>query len=177
MKLTDRILLVIFSVLDLILAFTARHYLNSINDTATRMVARATPAAEDDTLRDLEQQAQNGQWEDFEKRRTERVTNYLQSSQAPSSSIALYFFPETLPDASLEKDFAIHELKPKIEALKKAYQHHDKKEIELAYNQLKSRVENYELGTSTDPEQMSTEAKKFLNLYQEFIDFNKKSRH
>jgi hypothetical protein len=155
-----------FSVLDLILIFLARNYINSLNDLASRSIAAISPEKDQQVIHDLVEQANLGNWEIFEKTRLEQTSSYLQSQLKPTSSLAVYFFPETLPPQSFERDFAVQELQPGIAALKKASQAKSKNETFVAYRRLKSRVENYELGNSSDPSQLSEEAKTFLKMYQ-----------
>lgn len=164
--LTDRFLVLFFSIFDLALIFLAKNYVNSLNDLTSRSIASISPDRDQQVLQDLEKIAQQGNWEDFDKTRVEQASSYLQSHLNPNSGLAVYFFPETLPIQSFERDFAVQELQPGIAALKKACQNKSKSETSLAYRRLKTRVENYELGNSTDPSQLSEEAKLFLKMYQ-----------
>jgi hypothetical protein len=67
----------------------------------------------------------------------------------------------------MSRDFAIYELKPKIDALRKARK---KSSISNAYQKLKTKVLNYELGAIQDPSELSDDAKLFLKLYWEFTE-------
>jgi hypothetical protein len=171
--LTDRVLVFIFSIIDLGLIIFARHYVQSLNELAARSIASSSSQADQDIIDELEKNAIAGSWEAFEKIRIEKTAYYLQSHLKPTPGHALYFFPETLSPQSFENDFAIQELKPGIEALRKAHENKRKSDADLAYRRLKSRVENYELGTSFDPAQLSNEAQQFLRLYYELTDLSK----
>jgi hypothetical protein len=175
---SDRFLVFFFFIFDLILAFYVRHYLNSINHLSThelsesisqdRSLASIEPSEkEKQAVEYLVQQARAGSWESFEKTRLEEVTVILQANIKPTAGNAVYLFPETLPTQSFERDFVTQQLIPGINGLKQACKAGDKASTEIAYRRLKSRVENYELGATSDPSQLSEEAKQFLKLYRD----------
>jgi hypothetical protein len=170
----DRIFIIIFIIFDIFLAMLAKNYFQSLNEL-TSQPNLSTPLAEEiQGIQELSKIAQKGSWDDFERARSEKVAYYLQSNIRPSSGNALYFYPETLPIKSFEKQFVDEELQPGIEALKKAYHTRQEDEASSAYRRLKSRVQNYELGANTDQEGLSEEAKNFLKLYREFTVITKK---
>jgi hypothetical protein len=166
----DRFFVFIFVVVDLVLIFAAKRNIHNLNVLASRVIASNSVADEDYVLQELQKHAQSGAWEEFEKVRLEKVSGYLHSNVKPGAGHAVYFFPETLSPQSFERSFAVFELQPGIEALKKAVRAHENptdKNVSKAYRQLKSRVENYELGKGTDPSQLSEEATQFLHLYRD----------
>jgi hypothetical protein len=159
---------------DILLVIMARGYFQSLNDATSQATSTRSPASEKAAIEDLKIIAARGSWDEVENARKEGVVNYMQSNMKPSPGNALYFYPETLPGESLEKDFAMHELKPSLNALKEAYIHKKPKDAGIAFQLLESRVENYELGASSDESELSYEARDFLNLYQEFAKDKKK---
>lgn len=168
----DRRWLTFVIMLNVMLLFWARNQMQTVNELSIHMISRSPAGVEKNEIFDetseLNRLAKKGAWEEFEKARMESVAHFLETHTRPTSGEALYFFPETLPDQSLEKEFALQRLKPKIEALRKARKKREKTEISRAYQKLKSGVMNYELGAHASPEDLSEEAKRFLNLYQEF---------
>ena len=121
----------------------------------------------------LQKLALAGSLENFEKVRAEEAAHFLSTNTRPTPGSSLYFFPETLPARSFEKEFALGELKPGIDELRQAHKQQRVKEAELAFTRLKTRVENYELGITSNPNDLSEDAKKFLKLYHQFTDINR----
>ncbi len=76
-----------------------------------------------------------------------------------------------LPERSLDREFASQELKPGLDALRHAYENRQGPEAQHAYHLLETRVENYELGLPENPEDISQEAKEFLDTYRPFTSF------
>lgn len=164
----DRIFILIFILFDLFLIIVARRYFQSLVDLTSQTTIKNPTEQERQAIQELETLATTRSWKTLEDARFEQASHYLQLNLKPSPGNALYFYPETLPDKSLEKEFAYGQLKPGIEGLRKAYQNKKEQEASQAYRKLKSRVENYELGISANPDDLSDEAKRFLKLYEEF---------
>lgn len=164
---TDRNVVLFFAVVDLLLILVARSYFNSLNSLAVRNIANSSVEREDEAIAELEKVAKQGSWENFEKVRSEGATYYLQSHSRPSLDRALYFYPETLPDESFEREFVERDLKPGVNDLKQAYQSKKPLETRGAFQRLKARVENYERGAHAEPGSLSEDGKRFLKLYEE----------
>jgi len=171
-SLGDWVLIGILVLFDIGLVFLARNYFHALNEITAQALLNRPKEAEILGVQELVQLARRGSWENFEKARNEEVAYYLQAKLNPSPGNALYFFPETLPPQSLEKEFAMNELRPSLTALKDAYLKRKEKDARKAFKLLESRVQNYELGASTEPTDLSQEAKTFLKLYHEFTSFN-----
>lgn len=124
---------------------------------------------EENAITELESTAKSRNWDEFEMKRKELAQGFVKNQLQPTTGTALYFFPEVLPDGSFEKNFAVYELYPELANLKKAYDSGSKNHIEGAYEVLETRVQNYELGAQTAAEDLSQEAKKFLEIYQGLV--------
>ena len=162
------ILVALFIVFDTGLFFAARHYLRLKNTPPIESLKIAGLTQDLTAVEELEKVALSGSWEALERARSEKANGFTRAKVRPSRGTALYFFPEILPERSLERDFANDELKPGLEALKTAYVQHEEKAAAQAFQKLQLRIENYELGASQNREELSTEAKAFLRTYQAF---------
>jgi len=174
---SDRIYLAIFLVLDLIFLGAAYRYYVSLNDLTLQSLLRSqrhasskTPDAQAESILDeIERQAKTGTWEKFEAARAERAAEIARSGNRLSPGVALYFYPETLPPHSFERDFANSELKPGLSELRTAYDTRNSSGAKVALEKLESRVSTYELGASEDSSEMSPEALVFLRTYRSLV--------
>lgn len=115
-----------------------------------------------------ERSAQTGSMEEFERARVEQAAHLLQGGYRPGSSAALYFYPETLPVYSLEREFSNQTLRPGIDALRSAFENRQPASTREAYTVLESRVLSYEGGASARPDLLSPEGRAFLKAYGHF---------
>lgn len=143
-----------------------------ISHFASELNARMPQKAQSEALEDLEKAAklaaQTRDLDLFEKARVEQSVHFLQGGLRPTAGAALYFYPETLPPYSLERDFAFHELKPGIERLRTAFLAREPASAQTAYRILETRVVNYEGGSAARFEELSPEARTFLRAYGAF---------
>ncbi|MGZ3689292.1 MAG: hypothetical protein ACXWP5_15835 [Bdellovibrionota bacterium] len=161
-----RVLLLLFFAVDAVLAIGAHHYLHSLNDLAVSSIGHAPISQELLAVREVERVAQAGSWDAMEKARAEQALFFVKSEKTPSRGVALYFFPETLPEKSLEREFAFEELQPALTELRRAYEKRELPKSKQAYRTLRERVLNYEQGSSDEPTSVSEEARSFLATYQ-----------
>ncbi len=168
---TEWTLLAAFIAIDIALLMLATKYYTSSNSTKISEFKTVSASEEVQAAQDLELVAKSGSWEKLENIRSKKTRIFLESQTRPSRGIALYFFPDTLDERSLEKEFADHELKPGIEALRYAYESRSQDAVNHAYETLESRVENYELSATDDTTALSPEAELFLKTYRNFTVF------
>jgi hypothetical protein len=168
----DRPVVVFLIVLDAFLLVLAQNYYSSVNDLSTSTIFRRPASQVDFKVEVFQKLASQGSWSAFENARREELARYLQTHTRPKPGNALYFFPETLPEKSFEKNFAVQILQPSLSSLKKACDEKSPTGIHSAFQSLRSRVINFELGAASNVEDLSDEAKDFLGLYEEFSKFN-----
>ncbi len=166
----DWILLTAFIVVDIGAIIYAASYFGTKHQTENREQALATftdqtMQEERRSVDDLERAAGSGSWEKLNDRRNGMLTKYRETHKMPSRGTALYFFPELLPEQSLERDFAEKQLGPSIAALKAASAAQKPGRARDAFRLLESQVNNYELGASTPATELGEEAKRFLIIY------------
>jgi hypothetical protein len=165
------ILLVAFVMVDVALLTFARKFYSDSDGIKISEFKPVTVSEEFRAAKVMEKIAQSGSWQKLEQYRTRQTQLYLDSQTRPSRGIALYFFPEILDERSLEREFADHELKPGIEALRYAYESRSQDAVNHAFESLESRVENYELSANDDTMLLSPEADLFLKTYKNFTGF------
>jgi hypothetical protein len=164
----DRILILLFAILDIVLIFFAQQHFRTLK-TLTSDPAFLKPAvAEKMSIEELKKLADQKSWEVLENVRAGKSYSYLESNARPSPNAALYFYPETLPDSSFEREFALRELQSALNDLKRFSQAHERASAEVAYHQLESRVRNYELGGSS-ARTISPEAVIYLAMYRNLL--------
>lgn len=166
----DRVLILIFALADIVLIFFAHRHFQALRHL-TNDPAFVKPAiAEKMNIEELKKLADQKSWDVLENVRAGKSYSYLESNARPSPNAALYFYPETLPDNSFEREFALRELQGALNDLKKFSQKNERTQAELAYHQLESRVRNYELGGSSNSLTISPEAVVYLAIYRNLLN-------
>ena len=165
----DRLLILGFALLDVLLIYFAHQHFKALK-TITSDPAFLKPAvAERLSIEELKKLAEQKSWDVLENVRAGKAYSYLESNARPSPNAALYFFPETLPDNSFEREFALKELSTLLHELKKHSMAKETSQAEQAYQQLESRVKNYELGGTASHAQISAEAVVYLSIYRHLL--------
>jgi hypothetical protein len=168
---TEWILLIAFVLVDIALLSFARKFYTEGDGVKISEFKVVAPSEEMQAAVAMEKIARSGSWEKLERYRVRQTQLYMDTATRPSRGIALYFFPDTLDERSLERFFAEYELKPGIEALRYAYESRSQDAVNHAWETLESRVENYELSANDDTMIMSPEADLFLKTYKNFTTF------
>lgn len=168
MKLTRRRAILSAVVFNLILLSVAWQRWERLNVWISRPLNQLTPERERTALESLASVAATGSWDSFDKSRNEQVAQLLSLHARTSSNAAVYFFPETLPAQSLERSFVSDALEPGIQSLRRAYEGGQTQQARAAFKLLETRVGNYELGASGAKENLSPEARLFLDTYENF---------
>lgn len=162
----------IIGSLCVVLGFVAFSHWQEIQKIAFELRVSIPATQQAEALTALEQAAErsarSGSMEEFDRARVEQAAHLLQGGYKPGSSAALYFYPETLPVYSLEREFSLQTLRPGIDALRSAYQKREPASTRSAYTVLESRVLSYEGGAGARPELLSPEAQSFLRAYGHF---------
>ncbi|MBI2711372.1 MAG: hypothetical protein HYX41_00720 [Bdellovibrio sp.] len=165
----DRILIFVFAVFDVVLIYFAHQHFQTLK-TLTSDPAFLKPAvAEKMNIEEMKKLAEQKSWDVLENVRASKAYSYLESNTRPSPNAALYFYPETLPDNSFEREFALKELQSALSDLKKHARAKELSRAELAYQQLESRIRNYEIGGASENIKISAEAVTYLAIYRHLI--------
>ena len=162
----DQMLLLLLAVVDVFLILMAYQHFRGVGELSVDRIFLTPVEMEKLEIAEIEKLAERGAWVPLENRRVEKMNYYFRTHLRPSPTVALYFYPETLPERTFEMEFANKELKSSLDRLKKAWQAKDWREARAAFLQLNSRVRNYELGASEDENLISPEAEAFLRIYQ-----------
>jgi|GEM_PF-4935474 len=169
MNLKDRkgaALIVGFLVLVALLFVAAVNWLGFDPAPVLKEARILAPHEETLLLDEIERASASRSWSDVESARKAALKRLRAKNQAPGRGLRFYFFPEMLGDQSLESDISQEEIRPALESLRAA---ETAPERTSALNTLRSRVENYELGATTDEVQLSPEASRFLWVYEKLI--------
>ncbi|MBY0471501.1 hypothetical protein K2X30_10070 [bacterium] len=128
---------------------------------------------EKEAITSLDKASWEGSWEKLAQEKNRISKDFSKNQFKPSLGASVYFFQEHLESGSLEKQFTDGHLEPGLKNLRQAYEYGNDKDAKRAYETLQNRVENYELGATTQASELSEDAQKFLEIYQRFSSHKK----